>query len=347
MASATCIERCADIIESQLEMERNAHKRTSFTSDEVVPAQDPSQSKSKIPHIAVVVSAMGGKPKVTDLLLSTVKSASQRDASSSTLTLSQILTKHSTAISELGLPAPTAQRIISRVEKDINDITDVLKTVSLMKWQAERISELVSGYGELWSALILCEVLNERVKRRREVVEGEDGVNAFLEEHGSGTSVEEWDDEFLYVDARRVITLDDEVGGVCWDLSLEKLLNMYQNDPLSQDVVRKTMDGSEIKYRRHLVITGYVASNTQGVATTLQRDGSDYSASIIGRLLSASSVNIWTDVDGVMSADPRRVPSAFCIPEVSFNEAMELAYFGAKVIHPKTMTPAMTSKIPI
>jgi bifunctional aspartokinase / homoserine dehydrogenase 1 len=101
--------------------------------------------------------------------------------------------------------------------------------------------------------------------------------------------------------------------------------------------------------RLHFVVTGYVASNTEGVATTLQRDGSDYSAAIMGRLLQSTNITIWTDVDGVLSADPRRVPTASAVPEVSYNEAMELAYFGAKVIHPKTMQPAITSnpQIPI
>ena len=99
----------------------------------------------------------------------------------------------------------------------------------------------------------------------------------------------------------------------------------------------------------HFVITGYVASNTDGVATTLQRDGSDYSAAIMGRLLESASIQIWTDVDGVLSADPRRVPDAYVLPEVSFNEAMELAYFGAKVIHPRTMQPCIMGdpQIPI
>uniref|UniRef100_A0A7S4K295 ACT domain-containing protein n=1 Tax=Odontella aurita TaxID=265563 RepID=A0A7S4K295_9STRA len=99
----------------------------------------------------------------------------------------------------------------------------------------------------------------------------------------------------------------------------------------------------------HLVVTGYVASNTDGVATTLGRDGSDYSAAVMGKLLRSSLISIWTDVDGVLSADPRRVPRAHVIPDVSYNEAMELAYFGAKVIHPKTMTPAISSdpQIPI
>ena len=93
--------------------------------------------------------------------------------------------------------------------------------------------------------------------------------------------------------------------------------------------------------RKHLVCTGYLATTKDGVATTLQRDGSGFSAAIFGRLLTARSVTVWTDVDGVLSADPRRVPSAFPISEVSFNEAMELAYFGAKVLHPKTMQPAI------
>ena len=88
----------------------------------------------------------------------------------------------------------------------------------------------------------------------------------------------------------------------------------------------------------HFVITGYVASNTDGVATTLQRDGSDYSAAIMGRLLESTNITIWTDVDGVLSADPRRVPDSYILPEVSYTEVMELTYFGAKVIHPKTVS---------
>jgi len=80
-----------------------------------------------------------------------------------------------------------------------------------------------------------------------------------------------------------------------------------------------------------IIATGFVARNTDGVSTTLGRDGSDYSASIFGKLLSATGIMIYTDVDGVLSADPRRVKGAKVLGEVSFNEAMELAYFGAKV----------------
>ena len=81
--------------------------------------------------------------------------------------------------------------------------------------------------------------------------------------------------------------------------------------------------------------------------TTLGRNGSDYSASIFGSLLDAQEIVIWTDVDGVLSADPRLVPEAQVIDALSYNEAMELAYFGAKVIHPSTMAPAVQKRIPI
>jgi aspartokinase/homoserine dehydrogenase 1 len=96
-----------------------------------------------------------------------------------------------------------------------------------------------------------------------------------------------------------------------------------------------------------LVITGFIATDTQGLQTTLGRNGSDFSASIFGSLLDAGEIVIWTDVDGVLSADPRLVPEAQVIETLSYNEAMELAYFGAKVIHPSTMAPAVQKRIPI
>lgn len=96
-----------------------------------------------------------------------------------------------------------------------------------------------------------------------------------------------------------------------------------------------------------VVITGFIASDSSGAATTLGRNGSDYSAAIFASLLHAEELVIWTDVDGVMSADPRLVPQAEVLERLSYDEAMELAYFGAKVIHPATMTPAIRDSIPV
>ena len=85
----------------------------------------------------------------------------------------------------------------------------------------------------------------------------------------------------------------------------------------------------------------------EGFPTTLKRNGSDYSATIFGALLVADDITIWTDVDGVYSSDPRRVKDAVCLERLSYNEAWELAYFGANVLHPRTTLPAMKFSIPI
>jgi aspartokinase/homoserine dehydrogenase 1 len=102
--------------------------------------------------------------------------------------------------------------------------------------------------------------------------------------------------------------------------------------------------------RRHPIIpvvTGFIGSTADGQTTTIGRNGSDYSAAIVGAALGASVIEIWTDVDGVMSADPKAVESAFVLPHVSYEEAMELSYFGAKVLHSAAIAPAVAKGIPL
>jgi len=95
------------------------------------------------------------------------------------------------------------------------------------------------------------------------------------------------------------------------------------------------------------VVTGFIGATAEGMLTTLGRGGSDYSATILGAALDAAEVIIWTDVDGVLTADPRLVPEARTLREISYNEAAELAYFGAKVLHPKTLRPVSEAGIPV
>jgi aspartokinase/homoserine dehydrogenase 1 len=95
------------------------------------------------------------------------------------------------------------------------------------------------------------------------------------------------------------------------------------------------------------VVTGFIAATKSGVTTTLGRGGSDYTAAILGACLDSDEVWLWTDVDGVMTADPRVVPQARTLPEISYAEAAELSYFGAKVLHPKTILPAVERGIPL
>ena len=95
------------------------------------------------------------------------------------------------------------------------------------------------------------------------------------------------------------------------------------------------------------VVTGFIGATVEGKLTTLGRGGSDYSATILGAALDATEIIIWTDVDGVLTADPRLVPEARTLQEISYNEAAELAYFGAKVLHPKTLRPVSEAGIPV
>ena len=95
------------------------------------------------------------------------------------------------------------------------------------------------------------------------------------------------------------------------------------------------------------VVTGFIGATAESVTTTLGRGGSDYTAAILGACLAADEIQIWTDVDGIMTADPRIVPDAFTLPEMTYGEAAELAYFGAKVLHPKTILPAAEMSIPL
>jgi aspartokinase/homoserine dehydrogenase 1 len=134
------------------------------------------------------------------------------------------------------------------------------------------------------------------------------------------------------MDARQILVVDSgELGpAVDWEKSEQRVNEHFPND----DAVI-------------VIITGFIASDPDGLQTTLGRNGSDFSASIIASLLDAESIHIWTDVDGVMSADPNRVPDATVISDLSYSEAMELAYFGAKVIHPQTMSPAVDRAIPV
>jgi aspartokinase/homoserine dehydrogenase 1 len=135
----------------------------------------------------------------------------------------------------------------------------------------------------------------------------------------------------ITVDAREVIVVEHVATGprIHWDESKER------------------MQGFARGHEDTLVVTGYIARTPDGAPTTLKRNGSDFSASIIGALLEASEIVIWTDVDGVLSADPKKVPEAVVTPELSYAEAAELAYFGAKVLHPHTMAPAIKAGIPI
>jgi len=246
---------------------------------------------------AVVVSAMA---RVTDALIALTELARARDESY-VARLAELVERHVEAAKEL-LPEPAYLALTAVLRADAADIADVLRAIWLARTCSEELTELVSGYGEIWSAQMLGAHLGATGRSAR------------------------------WLDARKVLVVrPGETGPVVdWSASRALLMAWLASEPTDE-----------------LVITGFVAQTPEGVPTTLKRNGSDFSASIFGSLLDASAVTIWTDVDGVLSADPRRVPEAVVLDEMSYDEAMELAYFGAKVLHPRTMAPCVAQGIPI
>jgi aspartokinase/homoserine dehydrogenase 1 len=140
-----------------------------------------------------------------------------------------------------------------------------------------------------------------------------------------------------FVDAREFILTDDNFTSA----------NVIF--PTTNRAIRRYFAGLLGATRRKPIplVTGFIASTIDGHTTTLGRDGSDYTAAILGAALHASAVEIWTDVDGVLSADPNHVSAAFTLPRISYEEAMELSYFGAKVLHSGAIAPAVACEIPI
>lgn len=136
----------------------------------------------------------------------------------------------------------------------------------------------------------------------------------------------------LFTDARELIRTDSHWGN--------SRVNFEETNKHIQDYFQQNSDSL-------CCITGFIARNERGQTTTLGRGGSDFTAAIIGAAIDSQEIQIWTDVDGFMTADPRKVEKAFPLAEISYTEAMELSYFGAKVIYPPTMIPAFAQNIPI
>ena len=147
-------------------------------------------------------------------------------------------------------------------------------------------------------------------------------ISAYMNSIGMNTS---------FLDARKIIETNDDFGAakVNFATTYSKINAHFKNSNAIQ------------------IVTGFIGSTPNGITTTLGRGGSDYTAAILGAALQADCIEIWTDVDGVLTADPRKVKGAFSIEKMTYAEAMEMSHFGAKVIYPPTIHPAFESKIPL
>jgi len=136
------------------------------------------------------------------------------------------------------------------------------------------------------------------------------------------------------IEATELIVTDSFHGGADPQVELTRQRSQARIGPL-------------LEHGQVPVVTGFIGATSDGLLTTLGRGGSDYSATILGAALDAEEIIIWTDVEGVLTADPRLVAEARTIPEISYREAAELAYFGARVLHPKTLRPVLPASIPV
>jgi aspartokinase/homoserine dehydrogenase 1 len=210
--------------------------------------------------------------------------------------------------------------------------TDLAKTLLSAEGAEAYITQLQGDCRDIGGLLQAVSLLRSAAQNIRDLVAGYGEIWStrlfarLLAERGKSAA------PVLWVDAREVVVVEWGPLGpaVQW--------------PESEANIRRLVPAD---FAGTLVITGFIAADRQGIQTTLGRNGSDFSGSIFGALLGAREIVIWTDVDGVLSADPRRVPDAKVIDSLSYSEAMELAYFGAKVIHPQTMAPAVAREIPI
>ena len=166
----------------------------------------------------------------------------------------------------------------------------------------------------------------------REALDAIQGLGEVWSAHLLRAHIESLGHDCALLDARDVLVVSHGELGVAvdWQSSAARLADWRTQHP-----------------QRRVVITGFVARDASGRATTLGRNGSDFSGAIFAALFDARELHIWTDVDGVLSADPRLVPEAVPLDALSYEEACELAYFGARVIHPQTMLPAMALGLPI
>lgn len=278
-----------------------------------------------IPTMAIV-SAVGG---MTDRLVAVVDSALE-DITKAESALESAVELQLSILNELAGPEITAE-IEERMRKDAKDILSVVQSLRMIRSVPPSVMEVVTGFGEIWSAQTLYAYLKHTgvktawIDARDVLIVKSENANAGLGEKGSSSST----------------------GGVVplWVESAKRMEEWWNTEGLKEGV--NDADGDFSSSAPIVVATGFVATSNEGVPTTLKRSGSDYSATIFAKLVGSARVTMWKNTDGVYTADPRRVPEAFSIDSLKYDEAMELAYFGAQVLHPSAMVPCIDSNIPV
>lgn len=262
----------------------------------------------------VVVSAMS---KVTDQLLASANASGRGDKAGALAISARLRHRHLEAATHLLSPAGAAEAHLW-IEHDCNTLDELLRGIAAVGELTARTTDLTLSFGERLSSRLIAEFYAER------------GL------HGQ------------FLDARQCIITDNQHGKA---LPLPALIEAR----VAEHLLPLLSTG------RVPVLGGFIGSTSgstespdhagpavgAGITTTLGRGGSDYTAALLGEALRAEAIEIWTDVDGILTADPRLCPDALRVRHISFEEAAELAYFGAKVLHPATILPAVKKNIPV
>lgn len=273
---------------------------------------------SRLPERPVVcVSALS---KVTDALYAIADAAACGDTGKSESLMYELRSRHRRLVCSLLSADPEGcARASAKVDEICDTLSAVVSSVSALGDVPDRVKAVIISHGEILSSTIICHALNSR------------GIRTGL------------------ADARAMIVTDSEY--MCGEPQFD-IINKKVPEVVGEAFARGTAFASDGKAadgtENSCVITqGFIASNRFGAGTVLGRGGSDWSASIIASASGASRVEIWTDVDGIHTTDPRICGETKRIPRISYEDAANMARFGAKVLHPKTIAPAVAHNIPV
>ncbi len=255
-----------------------------------------------------IVAVTSAMRGVTDLLINSANAAARGDRQAYRDARQTLIGRHRDAAEALVHDLDDLAVLQAQTDERVREFERLCMAVAILGELTDRGLAVISGLGERLMAPILAAAMRAR------------GLEAEAVDAGSPDGA--------------LIVTDDNHASAAPDMEATRTATRSRLLPLLEKGVVP-------------VVTGFVAATPQGVPTVLGRGGSDYSAAILGAALDADEIQIWTDVDGVLTADPRIVKDAQPLAELTYGEAAELAYFGAKVLHPKTMLPAIDRGIVI
>jgi len=258
----------------------------------------------------LVLSAMG---KTTNQLLASAQQALETGE----VDISSIRASHENVLNEFNVAVPTG--VLDLLE----DLRRLISGVALLREISPRTRDLIVSFGERLSVRVFAAFFNEY----------------FLPKHGEAGQATKLAKP---LDSWEIGMMTTSGGG-----SANSAYSQAEILQSSYDALASSLEPLKTDYGYIPVVTGYIAKDKHGIITTLGRDGSDLTATVIGAAVMAAEVQIWKDVSGIQTTDPRNVPSARPVHVLTYEEAAELSTFGAKVVHPAAVMPAWISKVPM